>query len=157
MAFPAGKWRFNRGVADQAIGHLRHSCWRDLARLPEAPVAGLARIVGAEKGSDGGCPVARALQIYFVIDGGDQEARDITHLQMQGMAEMRQVIGRGRRNFGLLMTSEADILLRQQIVLRLSACGRRDVTGNAVESHPQVQAMRKRSSAPRGARREANQ
>jgi hypothetical protein len=70
VAIPTGKWRFNGGVADQAIGHLRQCDGRNLVRLFQAPVAGLAGVMRSQARPDPVGAVTGAPQVDLVVDGG---------------------------------------------------------------------------------------
>jgi hypothetical protein len=140
-------------MANQAVGHLRKSGGCDAIGLREPAVAGLARIVGAQARADPRCAVSRALEVILVIDGGSEERGDITHFEVQGMTEVGEVGGGRRRNLGVLVAAQTNLLRREEVVLNPGAARRRFVTGDALDPHAEVRAMRKRRGAPRdGAR-----
>ena len=157
VAIPAGEWGFNRRMTNQAVGHLRQRGARDPVRLFQTAVASLAGIVRSQAAADPWRLIARRPQVVLVVDGSGQERRDVAHLQMQGMAEMRQVGGRRRGDFGLAVASQTNSLGRQQVVCNLRAAGSRGVTGDALHPHAKVRAMRKGRGPARGGARTSNQ
>ena len=157
VAIPAGEWGFNHRMADQAIGHLRQRGARDPIRLLQTAVASLAGIARSQAVANPRCLIARRPQVVLVVDGSGQKRCDVTHLQVQGMTEMRKVGGRRRWNFDVVVASQTNFLGWQQVVLNLRAARRRSVTGDARHPHPQVQAMRKRRGPACGGARISNQ
>jgi hypothetical protein len=134
VAILAGEGQFDLGMAHQAIGHLGHSGVGDLVRLLQASMTRFAGISGVEMASN----VAGRLQVILLIDGLCQDRRDVSHLEVQGVAELvhtsRRLGGNGG-DFVFGMAVQADLFGGQQVVLGSSAGCRGGVTFPARQSH----------------------
>jgi hypothetical protein len=116
------------GVADQAIGHLRHCGRCDLIGFPQAAVAGFAGVLGVQVAAY----IAGRLEVRLFIDGSSDGLRHVAHFEMLGVAEEGDAgLGR-RRDLGILVALEADGFRRQQVVRCLGAGGGRGVAGYAL-------------------------
>ena len=63
------------GMADQAIGHLRHGGRGDHSGLREPAMAGLAGVRRVQMAAD----VAWRLEVIPLVDGGGNQRRQVAH------------------------------------------------------------------------------
>jgi hypothetical protein len=116
-------------VANQAVGHLRHSRRGDMAGLFQPAVACLAGISGIQVTPN----VPGRLEIRFLIDRSSDQWSRVAHLQMLRVTEPGYPRGWRSRDFRLLVTLEAHGLSRKKIVFHLCACRCGRMTGGALQ------------------------
>ena len=115
VAFLAAERVLDLVVAHQAIGHLRHVDLAHGVRFFQAAMASFAGVPGVEMATD----VAGVGEVVLLIDRGSENGRDVAHLEMERVAEVRHR-GRGWRgdpDLALLVAGGARGFRREQIVL----------------------------------------
>ena len=100
--------RIDLSVADQAVGHLRQCRAGHLVGFFEAAMAGLAGVSGIEVAAD----VAGRLKVGLVINRRRDERRGAPHLQVQGMAELREACDGRRRYIRIFVALQAHLFVR---------------------------------------------